>query len=54
VGTGVSFDIEDLTRMFRVFLPAFKQKIEKLKALQEAGMFSDEEFEQERKNSFVL
>jgi hypothetical protein len=30
-------------------LPAFKQKIEKLKALQEAGMLSDEEFEQERK-----
>ena len=27
----------------------FKQKIEKLKALKEAGMLSDEEFEQERK-----
>jgi hypothetical protein len=28
---------------------AFKQKIDKLKALKEAGMLSDEEFEQERK-----
>jgi hypothetical protein len=30
-------------------MSAFRQKIEKLKALKDAGLLSDEEFEQERK-----
>ena len=47
--TGASDAIETPASSPDDDMSAFKRKIEKLKALKDAGLLSDEEFEQERK-----